>query len=79
MIATWVGITQSRSGSRQTSIQLYGSQETSATILDMEQRVRSVVKEPDEIAAPFVFAYIFVMVVWLLAVIAWVFWFRGYA
>jgi hypothetical protein len=45
----------------------------------MEQRTRSVVKEPDEIAAPLVFTYIFVVIGWLSAVLAWVFWFRGYA
>jgi hypothetical protein len=45
----------------------------------MEQRTRSVVKEPDEIAAPAMFAYIFATIGWLSAVLAWVFWFRGYA
>jgi hypothetical protein len=45
----------------------------------VEQRTRSVVKEPDEIAASLVFAYIFATIVWLLAALAWVFWFRGYA
>jgi hypothetical protein len=39
----------------------------------------SVVREPDEVAAPFVFAYIFLVVFWLAAVIAWVYYFRGYA
>lgn len=45
----------------------------------MESRRQSVVREPDEIAAPLVFAYIFAVIAWLAAVIAWVFWFRGYA
>jgi hypothetical protein len=39
----------------------------------------SVVREPDEAAAPFVFLYIFGVLAWLAGVIAWVFWFRGYA
>ena len=45
----------------------------------MDERTRSVVKEPDEIVAPLVIAYIFLTVGWLIAVLAWVFWFRGYA
>lgn len=45
----------------------------------MEQRTRSVVKEPDEVAAPVVFAYIFAVIGWLGVVLAWVFWFRGFA
>jgi hypothetical protein len=45
----------------------------------MQQRTRSVVKEPDETCAPFAFAYIFATIAWLIAVLAWVFWFRGYA
>jgi hypothetical protein len=45
----------------------------------MVQRTVSVVKEPDERAAPLVFLYIGGVVVWLFAVIAWVFYFRGYA
>jgi hypothetical protein len=43
------------------------------------ERAVSVVKEPDEVVAPLVFAYIFAAVGWLFAVLAWVFWFRGYA
>ena len=43
------------------------------------QRTVSVVKEPDERAAALVFAYIFGVLVWLFAMIAWVFYFRGYA
>lgn len=39
----------------------------------------SVVKEPDEIVAPVAFLYILGMTGWLGAVIAWVFYFRGYA
>lgn len=39
----------------------------------------SVVREPDEFAAPAVFLYIFGVLVWLAAVLAWVFWYRGYA
>ena len=45
----------------------------------MTERTASVVKEPDEIAAPLVFLYLGGTVVWLFAVIAWVFYFRGYA
>jgi hypothetical protein len=45
----------------------------------MDEHTRSVVKEPDEIVALLVFAYIFLTVGWLSAVVAWVFWFRGYA
>ncbi len=39
----------------------------------------SVIREPDENAAPFVFLYILGVVGCLAAVLAWVFWFRGYA
>jgi hypothetical protein len=39
----------------------------------------SVVTEPDEAVAPVVFLYIGSVVAWLFAVIAWVFYFRGYA
>jgi len=42
-------------------------------------RTSSVVKEPDEIVAFMVFAFIFATIGWLSAVLAWVFWFRGYA
>ncbi len=45
----------------------------------MESRIRSVVKEPDEIAAPFVFAYLFATIGLLTSVLTWVFWYRGYA
>ena len=45
----------------------------------MTQRAESVVREPDEATAPFVFAYLGGVIVWLFAVIAWVFYFRGYA
>ena len=40
---------------------------------------KSVVAEPDEKAAPFVIVYIFGTIAWLAAIIAWVFYFRGYA
>jgi len=43
------------------------------------QRTESVVREPDEAVALVVFAYTGAVLVWLFAVIAWVFWFRGYA
>ena len=36
-------------------------------------------KEADESAAPFVFLYIFAVVATLATILAWVFWFRGYA
>jgi hypothetical protein len=45
----------------------------------MTERTVSVVREPDEVAAPFVFAYLGGVIFWLFAVIAWAFWFRGYA
>ena len=45
----------------------------------MTVRTVSVVKEPDEAVAPLVFAYLGGVVVWLFAVLAWVFYFRGYA
>jgi len=45
----------------------------------MIERTVSVVKEADEKSAPLVFAYIFGVIAWLGAVMAWVFWFRGYA
>jgi hypothetical protein len=45
----------------------------------MTQRRVSVVKEPDEHAAPLVFAYIAGVVAWLAAALAWVYYFRGYA
>jgi hypothetical protein len=38
-----------------------------------------IVSEPDEVVAPVVFVYIFGVIAWLSAVIAWVFYFRGYA
>ena len=40
---------------------------------------KPVVFEPDEEVAPVVFLYIFGVIAWLAAVIAWVFYFRGYA
>lgn len=36
-------------------------------------------READAAAAPFVFVYIAGVVAYALAVLAWVFWFRGYA
>ena len=45
----------------------------------MMAQPESVIKESDEVAAPFVFVYLGGVVVWLFAVIAWVFYFRGYA
>jgi hypothetical protein len=39
----------------------------------------SPIREPDEIAAPFVIAYIGLVLLWLAAVLWWVFWQRGYA
>lgn len=37
------------------------------------------VREADDTVAPFVFAYIFGIVAVIVAVLAWVFWYRGYA
>jgi hypothetical protein len=45
----------------------------------MTERTESVVPEPDERTAPLVIVYLWITVGWLLAVIAWVFYFRGYA
>ena len=45
----------------------------------MSRLRQSIVREPDERAAPWVFAYIALVLVWLFAVIWWVFWYRGYA
>jgi hypothetical protein len=45
----------------------------------VSQLSKSVVMEPDEVVAPVVFLYIFGVIAWLSAVIAWVFYFRGYA
>lgn len=45
----------------------------------IEARPEPAVREADEAAAPFVFAYLVVVVAWLAAVLAWVFWYRGYA
>ena len=39
----------------------------------------SIVKESDEAVAPLVFFYIFGAIAWLAAIIAWVYYFRGYA
>ena len=35
--------------------------------------------ESDQTAAPFVFVYIYAVVVAIVVMLAWVFWFRGYA
>jgi hypothetical protein len=45
----------------------------------MTERTVSVAKEPDETLAPLVFLHITGVLAWLAAVLAWVFWFRGYA
>ena len=45
----------------------------------MSSLSKSVVTEPDEAVAPVVFLYFFAVIGWLSAVIAWVFYFRGYA
>lgn len=39
----------------------------------------SMPREGDEVAAPYVFAYIGLVLLWLAAVLWWVFWQRGYA
>ena len=44
----------------------------------MNERKVSIVKEPDEATAPLAFACIALVVAWLAAFLAWVFWFRGY-
>jgi hypothetical protein len=45
----------------------------------MTDESQLIVLEPDELVAPLVFVYIFGVIAWLAAVIAWVFYFRGYA
>jgi hypothetical protein len=45
----------------------------------MTQRTVSVVKEADEVAAPLAFIYIAGVGACLAAILAWVYWFRGYA
>ena len=45
----------------------------------MASFAKSVVMEADESIAPAVILYIFGVIAWLGAVIAWVFYFRGYA
>ncbi len=43
------------------------------------ERAVSIVPETDEVLAPMVISYIFAVVVTLVAIMAWVFWFRGSA
>jgi hypothetical protein len=45
----------------------------------MEQPQRSIVREPDEALAPAVFLYLWGVVAIFAALVAWVYWFRGYA
>ncbi|MBY0457839.1 MAG: hypothetical protein K2V38_10910 [Gemmataceae bacterium] len=45
----------------------------------MHARTRSVVPEPDEVAAPLVFVYLGGVILALLGLLAWVYYFRGYA
>ena len=45
----------------------------------MANLAKSVAIEADESAAPAVILYIFGVIAWLAAIIAWVFYFRGYA
>ena len=45
----------------------------------MANLAKCVVMEPDEWVAPAVILYTFGIIAWLGAVIAWVFYFRGYA
>ncbi|WP_439620321.1 hypothetical protein [Gemmata sp.] len=40
---------------------------------------RSVAREPDERLAPLVFVYLAGVVATFFALLAWVYWFRGYA
>lgn len=40
---------------------------------------RSEPVEADQVAAPLVFVYIFAVIAAIAAMLAWVFWFRGYA
>jgi hypothetical protein len=48
-------------------------------VLAVANPSKSVVTEADEAVAPFVFVYIFGAIAWLTAVVAWVYYFRGYA
>jgi hypothetical protein len=45
----------------------------------MANLARSVVVEPDEKVAGAVIVYTFGVIAWLAAVVAWVYYFRGYA
>ena len=45
----------------------------------MTERTESVVREPDEISAPAVIFYIGCVIALIFAIIAWVYYFRGYA
>ena len=45
----------------------------------MDSLKRSIVREPDERLAPLVFLYLGGVIFTLAGVLAWVFWFRGYA
>jgi hypothetical protein len=49
------------------------------TALHTASTASSTPREADEVAAPYVFAYIGLVVLWLAAVLWWVFWQRGYA
>ena len=42
-------------------------------------RARTEPVESDQIVAPLVFVYIFAVVAAIVAMLAWVFWYRGYA
>ena len=44
-----------------------------------QHQVESTFREADDVVAPFVFIYLFCVIGWLAAALAWVFWFRGYA
>jgi hypothetical protein len=45
----------------------------------MQEFRDSIVREPDERSAPFVFAFLALVLVWIAAIIWWVYWYRGYA
>ncbi len=49
------------------------------TAVHTSSTASSTPREADEAAAPYVFAYIGLVILWLVAVLWWVFWQRGYA
>ncbi len=47
--------------------------------MTLVHQTRAEPVEADQVVAPFVFVYIFTVVAAIAAMLAWVFWYRGYA